>query len=342
MVVGKAARGPHAFVYAVRSTGIYCRPDCPSRRPAPGQIVFFDSPREAVTNGFRACRRCHPEKGTLYSAQMEVVEKACRILSRTPGERWNLTDLALQAGYSPSHLQRVFTNLLGASPKQYLDAVRSGRFRAQLRQGRSVRSSTYLAGHRSLSWPYSGSGVELGMDAGEYRRGGASQLVGFLTVASPMGPLLVAATARGVSFVGFGEPEGTLLDQLRNEFPRATLRRSSTAPLTLWAARIVGSLEGGRLSLNDLPLDIRATTFQARVWNAVRAIHRGSTRTYGEIAAAAGSPGAARAAARACATNPTAILIPCHRVLREDGGPGGYRWGLDRKRQLLAKEHSRP
>jgi AraC family transcriptional regulator of adaptative response/methylated-DNA-[protein]-cysteine methyltransferase len=330
------------FVYGVRSTRIYCRPDCPSRRPAPGQIVFFDSPPEAVASGFRACRRCRPERGLGYSPQLEAVEAACRLLGSSVGDPIDLSKLSRQVGYSPSHLQRVFTGLLGISPKQYRNAVRSGAFRAELRRGRSVRASTYAAGRRSLSWPYSEPTDVLGMGAREFREGGRDVPIHYQTRQTAVGRILVAATARGICHVGLGGSEDELRANLRTEFPNASLKDFAPGRLARWADQIAGSLDRGRLPLSDLPLDIRATTFQARVWRSIRTIPRGRTRTYREVAEQAGYPGSARAVARACATNPTALLIPCHRVIRADRGPGGYRWGITRKIALLSSEGHAP
>ncbi|MCI4360381.1 MAG: methylated-DNA--[protein]-cysteine S-methyltransferase [Thermoplasmata archaeon] len=326
------------FVFGVRSTGVYCRSDCPARRPAPRQIVFFDSPRGAVAAGFRPCKRCHPEGGLAYSAPLEAVEKACRRLEGSPQRPWSLPSLAAEVGYSSAHLQRTFRRLLGVSPSEYLQAVRAGRFRSELRAGRSVRAATYLAGHRSLSWPYTGAGPRIGMAAGEFRRGGGGWRVGYAIVPSPLGLLLVAATPLGICLVEFGQSEDALTGRLRSEFPQAEVRPDPSLALRGWAERMVRSIDGGGSSIAELPLDVRATAFQARVWHAVRSIARGHTTTYSDIARELGSPGAARAVARACAANPAALLIPCQRVVPAAGGVGGYRWGARRKRRLLAAE----
>lgn len=335
---GTPTPGAVLRVYGVRSTRIYCRPGCPARKARPDQIVWFVSPSEAEATGYRACRRCRPDEGEPRSRAIAAVEQVCRRLAAPSGSEPDLPALAREVGYSPSHFQRIFTQRMGVSPRKYREAMRTRRFREELRLGRSVRGATYAAGRRSLSWPSEGAAGRLGMDAGTYRRGAPEVPIEFVVAPSRLGPLLVATTSRGICSVAFGATPAALAGQLAAEFPRASVAPSRSPRLRSWVRRIVASAEGGGRSLGELPLDIRATAFQARVWEAVRAIPRGHTRSYSEIAATVGSPSSARAVARAVGANPTALLIPCQRVVRRDGALGGYRWGVDRKARLLRAE----
>jgi AraC family transcriptional regulator, regulatory protein of adaptative response / methylated-DNA-[protein]-cysteine methyltransferase len=325
------------FVYAVRSTGIFCRPSCPSRRPRREHVQFFDSSAEAERAGFRACRRCQPEKRTSDEPNLALVQRICRYLTESRDEIPTLAELAQEFHLSPYHLQRTFKRIVGVTPRQYAEAQRLERFKAGLRQGDSVTDALYEAGYPSNSSAYTQAARQFGMSPTAYKRGGATDITYALTE-SPLGWLLVAGTTKGLCAVRLGDSPAALEAELASEFPAAGVTRDDMglgAPVTA----LMSYLHGAQPHL-DLPLDIRATAFQQQVWRALQAIPVGSTRSYGEVAAAIGRPTAARAVARACASNPVALVIPCHRVIREDGNLGGYRWGLERKERLLAQETS--
>ncbi len=324
-----------SFVYAVRTTGVYCRPSCPSRRPRRGNVAFYAAAADAERDGFRACARCGPDSP--LGASEEAVRRALALIDALQEERLSLGDLARRVGLSPFHLQRTFSRLVGLSPRAYQDARRLGRFKARVRAGEPVGAATYGAGYGSSRGLYESARAGLGMTPAVYRRGGAGEAIAYSTVATPLGRLLVAATRRGVCAVALGEREDALEQGLRAEFPRATLERDD-AGVRHWLRAVERRMAGG--AAERLPLDLRGSAFQLRVWKALRDIPRGQTRSYGAVAAALGEPGAARAVARACATNRLAVLVPCHRVVRGGGALGGYRWGVQRKRSLLEAERS--
>jgi AraC family transcriptional regulator of adaptative response/methylated-DNA-[protein]-cysteine methyltransferase len=324
------------FVYAVRSTRIYCRPSCPSRRPLRTRVTFYPAPAAAEEAGYRACRRCHPREAHLAPAAAVAVEHARRHIEKHPDQIVTLAALASEVGMSPFHLQRTFKRLLGVSPREYHDALRVTRFKSRLRAGDTVSRATYEAGFGSSSRVYERSNETLGMTPAAYRRGGAGMRIVYTIVSSPFGKLLVGATERGVCAVALGESDDTLVRALSADFPRAEIERSDDAHRD-WVEEIVGHIGGGNLGLS-VPLDVQGTTFQQQVWALLRKIPPGRTRSYGEIATALGKPQATRAVARACASNHIAIVIPCHRVVRNDGALGGYKWGVERKRTLLDRE----
>ena len=337
------ARFDGAFVYAVRSTGIYCRPGCPSRRPRRAQVVFFAAPKAAERAGFRACRRCKPglsdAKGSIAAAESRgaLIQRVCRELEANSEQAIHLGTLAARVGLGPHQLARRFRRATGITPRQYADAVRLGRLKHGLRKGgTTVTEAMYEAGYGSSSRLYEQSNAQLGMTPAAYRRGGRGMEITYTLANSRLGRLLVGATARGISDVYLGDRDEALTSALRQEYPQAEMR-SGGREASAWVRAIVGYLDGGAPGL-DLPLDVQATAFQRRVWEALRRIPFGTTRTYGEIARGLGRPTAARAVARACATNPVSLVIPCHRVVRGDGGMGGYRWGIERKKALLAEE----
>jgi AraC family transcriptional regulator of adaptative response/methylated-DNA-[protein]-cysteine methyltransferase len=334
-VTARDARFDGRFVFAVSSTGIYCRPSCPARRPLRRNVLFFADPHAAEAGGYRPCRRCRP--GTAGPAAARSVERARALLDRRPGEDVPLKELAREAGVSPFHLQRTFKKLTGLSPKAYVLAKRAERLKARLRKGYRVMDATFEAGWGSASRAYESAG--LGMTPAAYGRGGEGMRIRFTVVSSPLGRLLVGATSRGVCAVMLGDSDGALERELREEYPRAEILRGD-ARLSEWMASIVGSLAGESETLL-VPLDLPGTAFQWKVWGALRQIPPGATRSYREVAEAIGRPTAARAVAQACATNHASLVIPCHRVIREDGGLGGYRWGTDRKRKLLEIEKAR-
>lgn len=334
-VAARDARLDGAFVYAVRSTGTYCRPSCPSRRPNERQIVLFGQPEAAERAGFRACRRCRPQ-GERGNAQAELVRRVCVAIESHPDGAVSLDRLAEITGLSPAHVQRTFRRLMGISPRQYADALRVARFKSELRKGKDVTTALYEVNYGSTSRLYEKSDAQLGMTPATYRKGGLGMNISYTIAPCSLGHVLVAATDRGISAVYLGGRDHELEAALREEYPRAEIRQDSTKHAN-WVRAIVRNVEGSNPQL-DLPTDVLATAFQRRVWEALRKIPRGETRTYSEVARAIGRPRAIRAVARACATNPTSIVVPCHRVVRRDGNLAGYRWGIERKKLLLERE----
>ncbi|MFL5512662.1 MAG: bifunctional DNA-binding transcriptional regulator/O6-methylguanine-DNA methyltransferase Ada [Gemmatimonadales bacterium] len=323
------------FVYGVSSTGIYCRPSCPSRRPAPSRVRFFGSPSEAETAGFRACLRCRPADP--MDAGLLQVTLAREYLERHAGETVTLKQLGAVAQMSPFHLHRKFKRIVGLTPKAYASALRMERMKSGLRQGDTVSRATYDAGYGSGSRAYEHARSSLGMTPGVYRRGGRGLRITFTVVLSPVGHLLAAATDRGLCSVMLGDDGSDLERRLREEFPEAQLERDDGA-LKRYTDQVVARLDGGRDTA--IALDVPGTDFQHRVWDALRRIPAGETRSYQAIARELGQPTAARAVAAACASNRLALVIPCHRAIREHGETGGYRWGADRKRTILERERS--
>lgn len=315
------------FVFAVTSTRIYCRPSCPSRRPRRENVRFFDDPAIAARSGFRECRRC---------GGRTLVDRVKDVLDAHVDSGITLNALAHRVGSTPHHVQRTFRARTGVSPREYLAAKRAEHFKRELRSGRDVTSATYESGYGSSSRLYSESDARLGMTPATYRRGGEGMSIHFATSRTSLGVILVATTSRGICAVSLGNSAQILEEALRNEFPRADIMRSDDAAIRA----VIEDVEHGTASAAGLPLDLRATAFQIRVWNELRKIPRGETRTYGEIAQSIGQPTAARAVARACATNRVAVVVPCHRVIRNDGELGGYRWGTTRKKKLLARERT--
>ncbi|MQX37504.1 bifunctional DNA-binding transcriptional regulator/O6-methylguanine-DNA methyltransferase Ada [Roseospira navarrensis] len=337
------ARRPAAddgFVYAVATTGIFCRPGCASRRPRREHVRFFDTAEAAVAAGFRPCRRCRPDHGAA-DPQAEAVARARRRLEADPDEPC-LADLAAEAGLSPGHFRRVFQARVGLSPKQYAKAVRADRLRAALETGATVTDAIFDAGYGGTARAHADAAAGLGMTASAYRKGGAGEVIDHAQADCRLGRVLVAATPRGLCAVAFGDDDGALVADLRARFPRATLQAggpAARAVLPTVVRLVAAPEEGGWDGAPDPPpLDLRGTAFQMRVWAELRRIPPGQTRTYAELAAAVGQPSATRAVANACGSNPVAAVVPCHRVVRSDGGLGGYRWGLARKRALLDGE----
>jgi len=322
-----------AFVYAVSSTHVYCRPSCPSRRPLRTRVRFFDTPVAAELAGYRACRRCEPQAST--PAAMRQVESARRYIDQHPDETVTLERLGQVARMSPYHLQRTFKRVVGVSPKAYANARRVERMKSRLKQGDTVSRATYEAGFGSGSRAYEHARSGLGMTPGRYRTGGRGLAIRYAVTASDLGQVLVAATDRGLCAVMLGDDASRLMAALRQEFPAATLERNDPA-LEEYTGRVLALLDGE--PGENLPLDVEGTVFQWQVWDALRRIPAGETRTYRAIAQELGRPAAARAVAGACAGNRLALVIPCHRVVRETGEAGGYRWGLERKRRLLERE----
>ena len=337
-LAGRESRADGTFVYGVTSTGIYCRPSCPSRRPRADRVKFFDTTTEARQAGFRACKRCRPDTVGLAQPGVEAVRRASAYLAIHADRPITLGHLARVAAMSPDHLQRRFKAIVGVSPREYQAAVRAVRLRASLRDGRDVTTAIYEAGYGSPSRVYEASPTG-GMSPSNYRRGGAGMRIGYSAVPSPVGQVLVAATEHGVCSVKLGDNVAALVRDLRAEYPAAAIE-PDRKPRSEWVKAIAQHLRGAATSL-DLPIDVQATAFQWKVWRALQQIPYGETRAYADVARAIGKPRAVRAVARACATNPVCLVVPCHRVVRTGGGIGGYRWGVKRKEQLLSREQRR-
>jgi AraC family transcriptional regulator of adaptative response/methylated-DNA-[protein]-cysteine methyltransferase len=337
-VTSRDSRMDGAFVYAVRSTGVYCRPSCPARRPRRGQVVFFRVAREAQQQGFRPCRRCWPQQAA-RAAEFAAVGRVCRALEQNAEQQeasQPLAKLAAGAGISPGRLQQAFRRLTGITPRGYADQVRLLRLKQRLRKEKNVTTAMYEAGYGSSSRLYERSNHQLGMTPATYGHGGRGMEIRYTVAPSPIGRILVAGTTRGVSAIYMGRSDAELASTLRREYPEAQISRNP-ARVSRWVRQIVRHLAGRHPQL-DLPLDIQGTAFQRRVWEALRRIPYGQTRSYTDVARQLGRPQARRAVARACATNPVSLVIPCHRVIRGDGGLGGYGGGIARKQALLEAE----
>ena len=326
------------FVYGVRSTGIYCKPSCPSRRPRRERVTFFSTPDDAEAAGFRACRRCKPQDLSRHTTQTEMVIRACRLIEESNDEAISLARLSALIGVSPHHLQRTFKSITGVSPHQYASAHRLEQFKTQIRRGEGVTTAMYDAGYGSSSRLYEKAPQQLGMTPRTYARGGRGMNINFTITDSPLGKLLVATTERGICAVTLGDSEAELETSLAKEYPKAEIRRSGNEASAV-IDQLLGYLAGNERRL-DLPLDLQATAFQLSVWEELRRIPYGTTRSYREVAEGLGQPQAVRAVARACAMNPVALVTPCHRVIKGDGSLSGYRWGVERKAKLLAKEQA--
>lgn len=322
------------FVFAVHSTGVYCRPSCPAKRPRRDGVTFYTAPHEAEEAGYRACRRCEPRQ-TMAPGPRKM-EAARRFLDGHLDENVTLARLGREVGMSPAHLQRAFKVAIGLSPKEWVAARRAERFRKELRAGASVTDAVYAAGFSGPSRAYEGAAGRLGMKPSRYRQGGAGETVRWASARSAVGRILLASTERGICRVLLGDGEAELAAALRAELPDARLVHD-TGDLRK-AVRAVAAAIDERSPLPQLPVDVRGTALQERVWRELRGIPAGETRSYSEVAAAIGRPRAVRAVAQACARNPVAVLVPCHRVVGKDGSLGGYRWGAERKRRLLERE----
>lgn len=332
-VLARDAGQDGEFVYGVASTGIYCRPSCPSRRPLRGRVSFFATPAAAEEAGYRACRRCEPQQDQRRANRR--IEQVRDYIDQHPGETVTLKQLGELADMSPFHLQRTFKRLVGVSPKTYASAGRLNRMKSRLRQGDTVSRATYDAGYGSGSRAYEHARAGLGMTPGAYRNGGRGLRIEYTIVPTALGQLLLAATDRGLCAVMLGDDIAQLHDELRREYPAAALDRNEDN-LRHYTDAVIGRLLGHEEG--TLRLHISGTPFQWQVWEALQRIPAGETRSYQEIAREVGRPNAARAVARACASNRLALIIPCHRVVRETGDLGGYRWGVERKRQILEQE----
>ncbi len=328
--------GCGVFFYAVRTTGIYCVPACPSRRPKRPNVEFFATAADAVAAGYRACRRCRPDRATIADPAVATVLAVCRRIEN-PDDDPTMAELAASVGWSQRHLARLFKRVTGVTISAYRRAQRAERVRDALRRGAPVTEAVFEAGYGSMRAFYDHGATQLGSAPATYRRGSPGAAVAFTTIATEIGVVGVAATDRGVCAVKIGDDDASVYDEIAAEFPHAAIERDDDGLAELAVA--VGELAAGRpTSMADVPLDLQGTAFQVSVWEALRTIEPGSTATYGEIAAAIGRPTAHRAVAAACAANPAALVVPCHRVIRADGTPGGYRWGPERKSALLTAE----
>lgn len=325
------------FVFAVRTTGIYCRPSCPARKPKRHNVAFFAAPELARQAGFRACKRCQPDRVGVRDAATERVLAVCHYIRSAPDERLTLARLGRRFSLSPAHLQRVFKQHVGISPLEYVEACRMDQLKLALRNGASVSEAIYDAGFGSPSRVYERAGRVLGMTPRRYAERARDERIEFTVVPCALGHVLIAATDRGVCAVKLGDDAQMLERELHEEFSAAAIARHDGVHPE-WVRGVV-ALANGQPTHAELPIDIRGTAFQQLVWKALRKIPAGSTRSYGEVARSIGRPNAMRAVARACGANPAALLVPCHRVIQGNGGLGGYHWGLERKRKLLASEH---
>lgn len=324
------------FVFAVSSTGVYCRPSCPSRRPRRENVAFFRQPVEAEQAGYRACLRCRPKSAG--NSQAATVKAICRYIEQHLDEPLTLARLSAEFHQSPFHLQRTFKAVLGITPRAYADSCRMNQLKSDLRAGHSVTRALYDAGYSSSSRLYEKTASQLGMTPDKYRRGAIAAQIRYTFTDSPLGRMLIAATPKGICAVQFADSDAELEEGIKREFPFAIRRRDDIA-LSEWKDHLLGQMRGQRLN-SALPLDIQATAFQRKVWSYLQSIPFGETRSYAAVAKAIGRPSASRAVARACATNPVAVAIPCHRVVRQDGQESGYRWGVDRKKTLLELEQA--
>jgi len=326
------------FVYAVRTTGVFCHPSCPSRPAKRANVAFYRSPADAIAAGYRACKKCRPGQQSRNDVHAAAITKACALMTNAD-HTMSLNELAGAVGMSPFHFHRVFKATLGLTPKKYLDAQKARRLRDQLDNDSRVTTAIYGAGYNSSSRFYEGAQERLGMTATTFRRGGAGMQLRFAVGQCSLGAILVATTDRGICAIEFDNDPEALVRSLQDRFPKAQLIGADQTFERL-VAQVVGAVETPAKA-QSLPLDVRGTAFQERVWKALRAIPAGKTLTYAEVAKKIGLPTATRAVANACAANPAAVAIPCHRVVRTDGGLGGYRWGIGRKQALLQREASR-
>lgn len=332
----KDARFNGTFFFGVNTTGIYCKPSCAARTPKRQNVVFFETPKTAETEGFRACMRCKPDSATEKDPQVEMVLKVCQLVEDNLEENVSLEFLGEQTGMSPHHLQRTFKSILGITPKQYATALKIKSFKEQVQRGEDVTGAMYEAGFGSSRALYENAADKLGMTPAAYKSKGKGMKISYTVTDSDLGKMLVAKTGRGICSVTFGDKEKELVENLKNEFSAAEITEDKSG-LNLAVRSILNLLDGTEKRF-ALPLDVQATAFQLQVWETLRKIPYGETRSYKQVAESIGKPGAVRAVARACATNPTALITPCHRVVRENGDLSGYRWGVERKREILAKE----
>jgi AraC family transcriptional regulator of adaptative response/methylated-DNA-[protein]-cysteine methyltransferase len=328
------------FFFGVMTTGVYCRPSCPARQPLRKNVRFYETPADAERDGLRACLRCRPLATIGADPNASRIRKVCRYIETHSDDTLKLLDLATMAGLSPFHFQRSFKAIAGVTPRQYVDSIRLGKLKKNLRTSTDVTAALYEAGYGSSSRVYERADTCLGMTPNQYRQGGRNMTITYVTIESPVGLMMMGATDRGVCFIQFGDSEEALLSHLTREYPQSNIepmRKPYHPDFEKWAAALTRHLAGKQPHL-DLPLDIRSTVFRMRVWNYLQTIPYGEVQSYSEVAAGIGQPTASRAVANACAANTVAVVIPCHRVIRGTGELGGYRWGLPRKRALIDLE----
>ncbi len=333
LVLAREAKADGRFVYAVKSTGVFCRPSCPSRRPRRENVEFFDSPTQAQRAGYRACNRCLPLQN---NPQTQKIEAACRYIDQNLDVTLTLTAISRHVATSPFHFQRLFKRVLGISPREYQQARRAGKFRQALLNDGRVTDAIYEAGYSSSSRAYESIPAQLGMTPSAFRKKGEGETIRYTVITTELGKLLMATTVRGLCSARFGENEAALLRELKQDFAAAEIHRDDDALQPL-AARMKESLRGWATP-HSIPLDLRGTAFQQMVWKELQRIPAGETRSYTDVAKRLGRPKAVRAVANACASNPVAVVVPCHRVVQKNGNLAGYRWGVERKRALLANE----
>jgi AraC family transcriptional regulator, regulatory protein of adaptative response / methylated-DNA-[protein]-cysteine methyltransferase len=321
------------FVFSVATREVYCRPSCPSRRPAVEKLRFYVGPEEAESLGLRECLRCKPRSAGPALRSARLVRSVCDYIQRNLEGDLSLKQLGVRFKVSPFHLQRVFKTVMGVSPRKYAEESRIARLKAELSRGETVSGALRRTGYRSQSWLYADSGTKLGMTPGTYRRGGEGEVIAYSIGDSPIGRLLVAVTERGICGIDVGETDRELIETLHKEYPRAAIARTAESERFLHG--VMSYFSGQQVSL---PLDLRGTPFQLKVWSALQTIPMGATCSYSDLAKMIGDPAAVRAVANACASNPVPLIVPCHRVVRKNGGLGGYGLGVGRKRALLRHE----
>lgn len=334
-VIARDGSKDGSFVFGVRSTGVYCKPSCPARHPHIDQVAFFTGPDAAESSGFRACKRCSPNK-TDARSRAKMVQRVCEYIKQNIGEKLTLVNLSREAGISPFHFQRVFKKELGMSPRQYVEAQRLAHVKQSLRQGETVTNAIYDAGFTSKGRLYEKTPTQLGVNPGTFRRGGEGLAIHYTIIDSPIGRLLLGATGKGLCAVCIGASDEAVESALKEDYYAADLYRSDQQMMT-WALEFSHYFDGKEFS-KQLPIDVQATAFQWKVWNQIQSIPYGETTTYTKIAQRLGKPKSVRAVANACAGNHVALLIPCHRVVGKNGDLRGYRWGLKRKHDILTLE----
>lgn len=332
----KDARFNGTFFFAVRTTGIYCKPSCAARTPKRQNVAFFDTPKLAENNGFRACQRCKPNLVSEVDPQVEMTLKVCQLIEDNLEQGASLEFLGEKTGMSPHHLQRTFKSILGITPKQYATALKVKNFKEQVQRGEDVTGAMYDAGFGSSRALYEKAADNLGMTPAAYKSKGKGMNITYTVADCDLGKMLVATTERGICSVTFGDTEKALVGNLEKEFAAAEIGKDKSG-LNEAVTAILRLLDGKEKRFT-LPLDVQATAFQLQVWEALKKIPYGETRSYKQVAESLGRPSAVRAVARACATNPVALITPCHRVVRENGDLSGYRWGIERKQEILDKE----
>ncbi|MET0232918.1 MAG: bifunctional DNA-binding transcriptional regulator/O6-methylguanine-DNA methyltransferase Ada [Rhodanobacteraceae bacterium] len=341
-IVERDASKDGTFVYGVLTTGVYCRPSCASRRALRRNVRFYATTADAEREGLRACMRCKPNRDHSPATRDARVAKACELIAAHAESPLVLKELAAAVGMSPFHFQRTFKSVVGLTPKEFHEAERVRTLKAGLKSGRSVTEAIYDAGFGSSSRVYERADTRLGMTPLQYREGGRGLAISHASANTPLGRVMIGATDRGICFIQFGDSERSLEEALTAEYPRAehvSMPQDQTPAFDAWMRALAAYLEGSAASL-DLPLDVRGTAFQMRVWRYLQTIPHGEVQSYSEVARGIGQPSAVRAVAQACASNTIALAIPCHRVIRGNGELGGYRWGLARKRTLIDRERS--